>query len=57
MPLGWAADCPSPGFLSIVNEKQKTPAKAGVGASGGSPLSKQQVVLAGSHWIILPRMA
>src|ERR1700689_5459003 len=33
------------------------PPKAGVGASGGSPLAKQQVVLAGSHCIIVLRTA
>jgi hypothetical protein len=29
MPWGWAVGCPSPGFLSIIIEKQKTPAKSG----------------------------
>ena len=42
---------------SRFNKKQKTPAEAGVGASACSPLSKQQVVLAGSHVIIVPNPA
>jgi hypothetical protein len=29
MPWGWAVGCPSPDFLSIVFEKQKTPAQSG----------------------------
>ena len=49
-PWGWAAGCPSPGFLSIVVDREtKNPRQGGGRGERRSPLSKQQVVLAGSH--------